>query len=639
MPRGDIVNGEPSINENDLSDDNAAERESLDGRISKLSKLISRLFYAYAAIITLLRLSGYGRLAMGLVEGIIYRFQMTGPRTDFPFNLLPLRISLYSMPLTTGGYLFALLPAVIALYSLKTHFNERSRRLVAGFSLLAVINHAILLAAFIVSWVWVFLMAPGTLYSAPAIMVLLIAFLLFLYKLSGKLKTLKIQAGEVSEYDDRLTVPNLLVAIIFILSPFLGTPPGVMLSNVSSTLGIFSDIRVIATEDCRRLASGANVFSMRVSPDGKLIAMGGENDLSVWNVESKELLFNDTTISARSVRFSDSGKYLAAVGSPTSKDILNSCVALYEVDGFKRVQEVALPADTRHGRNTKVVDVAFRTDEKSIIYVYYSYSDHRQLILVDPESHSPVYHEIEIPSGKRTAMKFFPDLQLSERGIRFCRFTDDGIILSFIRYSRKGKMLHQSFTFYNTTTWEAKTLSLDIPNREVILFITSNNFLLENSSDNFGSGKIYFTHKSQGFSLYFQRNKRYIFSELDIDTEKQCDIIDLEATKVKNTVLRNIVLSPDGTKIAIVGFGEKMPFAFYILVYDLKNRNYEILKFRYERSLHALLPINMAWLNDNKLAFVTSGTPIPEVDDESHPDGWWKTYFFYIDLHDKEEEG
>lgn len=629
MPRGDIMNGELLH----------AERESLDGRIKKLSKLISWSFYAYAAIITLLRLLGFGRLAMGFVEGIVYRFQMTAPRTDFPFNLLSLRIRLYSMPLTAGGYLFALLPAVIALYSLKTRFNERSRRLVAGFSILAVINHGILLAAFIVSWVWVFLMAPGTLYVAPAIMVSQIAFMLFLYILSGKLKTLKIQARYITNDDGLLTAPNFCVAIIFIISPFLGTPPGVMLSNVSSALGIFSDVRVITSDDCRLLTSKITSI-IRVSPDGKLIAMGGENDLSVWDVESKELLFNDTTISARSVRFSDSGKYLAAVGSPTSKDILNSSVALYEVEGFRRVPEVALPTDTRHGRKTMVLDVAFRADEKSFVYVYYSYWDKKQLTSAEwteklelepgPRRYSPTFHEIEMPSGKTIAVKEFPELKLRDRAVESFRFTTDGSVLTY-RHDIDDELFgwtSRNFTLYDTVTWEEKTIVQNIHNRVLSFIVASGENNLDDALDNINSRKIFFTHK-------FHKSPKYFLAELNISDATANDLIDIDNTSIPNASISSIALSPDGKKIAVVGDeGEIWSKDFCIFIYNLEKKTLSIEKFRPARNFKILSPIRMTWLSNDKAVLATLS-----IFTNEGPGGrgrMFDGYFFYVDLHDEE---
>jgi WD40 repeat protein len=82
------------------------------------------------------------------------------------------------------------------------------------------------------------------------------------------------------------------------------------------------------------------IQQMSPSPDGKLLALAAGKGLYVWDVTKETFVFSDDVISARRVRFSPSGKYLAVAGNGIPEG--NSDIIVYETDGFKRIDAIRM---------------------------------------------------------------------------------------------------------------------------------------------------------------------------------------------------------------------------------------------------------------------------------------------------------
>ena len=96
-----------------------------EAEIKNLSFKIAAVFYVYTIVITAMRLLGYGKYVISMVDDAVF---------DYP-------------PLTTkGGLLFTAIPVAISIYAWKMRFNERSRKLVNAFAICSAIGYIPFLA-------------------------------------------------------------------------------------------------------------------------------------------------------------------------------------------------------------------------------------------------------------------------------------------------------------------------------------------------------------------------------------------------------------------------------------------------------------------------------------------------------------
>jgi hypothetical protein len=530
-----------------------------------------------------------------------------------------------------GIYVSTFLLILIAVYAIKTNLDEFCCRFVLLFSLAEFINHILLAMLFFAGQI----VAPLPRWMSRSITVAIAMSLYAIVMFSFAVKLGKLKKGAVSMRNVFVPLFTALfcTVLFFVLPVYVTASPyqlwfkigGMSGSVVNTAVSKARDVLVLRLEDTTPLTS--NIFSVRVSTDGKYIAMGGDKDLTVWDVESRELLLRDETMFVRSVRFSDSGKYLAAVGTPISNDY--SCVALYEVDGFKRLSQIYLEPDMEPGKKTVVMDIAFRPDEKSMIYAYYSYYD-RDALGVMPEDvkqamekneedqsgrpvWSPTCVEVAIASGEIIAVKLLDDLRLLKTAIESLRFALDASFFAYVDCFPDEKIHHilryRNFILCDTSTWQKRIIRQDDLKYEILSSKKALNGkrLPEYNMDLAKKGKIYFTYelmipREDGLTSF---SSKHVLEELDTNNETSRDIANSMDTKAY-VVFKEIAISPDGKILAAVGTRGGIEINFCVIFVNLESeKEPKLIMARSDSNVDLLFPINIAWTNNEQLAVIT----------------------------------
>jgi hypothetical protein len=569
--------------------------QDIDGRIKKLKTLIIVLFIAYAAVITILRIMGYGRLVMGFVESYAFR----GMRW-----------------ITVGGWIFTALPLVIAIYAVFTRLGANCRKCIQYFTLLAMLNHVGYFIIFILNYAWVAAISIGYAQIGPPIMLSLIILMLYLFISTRKLGGLEAQKTRPLKSEGSMktnALPGIAVVLAFIISPTLNFSMPEMYSYVTGFLP-FNKVVIIKEEDCVYVSNAA--WSIRFSPDGGLMAVGGYGGLTVMDSESKKQLFSDYSINVRSVCFSPDGKYLAAAGESISsvdkrsRRISNDLggLALYEVDGFRRLENVILPPESDAKRKNLVASAAFRPNG-NLLYVYCSYwdtkllSDEERSELYEREgsllSWAPICREVDIPSGEILHEERF-GRQYLDAFYRF-RFSPDGSKLAYIHSFDDKKTFgkdQRNISLVDTQTWEERVFNQDDPKYQMWSLYM----------DSVDSGKIYF--------LLQKSERESVFGVLNIEDATSGDIVSsdmalkrygLNRESLKRSYFVRCAVSPDKKKAALLGTiqesrnqPDQNMFEFYVVIINLEGEPRPRLR-RYKLGFEDYAVSYISWLMDNQL--------------------------------------
>jgi hypothetical protein len=581
-------------------------------RIEKLKSLIIRAFCAYAAAITALRLFGAGRLAMGIVEG--YAMRGRGG-------------------MTLGGWAFAAMPAAIAACAARSRLGARSRACLMCFAALAALNHLAYLAVFMANFGWAAAFSLNYAKVGPFIMLGLASFMLFLLA----------KAWELARLEGRGPLGGggpawaAAVFLVFALSPLASV-------SASDALGAawgltpFGKVRVIAEADCAAVKIRGS--EIRPSPDGKLLAYGGQNGLAVLDAGSMEVLFEDRSIGVRSLCFSPDGKYLAAAGESIPPgtyylyDVRDSpedlgALALYDVaGGFRRERGAAIPPEADGRRKTRATAVAFRPDGKSLLCAYYSYWDvklfdgegkWRGLQAREDESPTaqiPIFLEVEVPSGATVrSWAGVRGERLARRHMNSLgsfRFSPDASkLFYFDRFEDKSTpgVDQRNISMIDTGTWEGKLFRQE----DLKYLVRSLHPELA------GSGKLYFYYQLIRFSKMegigngtFVSPGESVLAELDLGSAAIRDIIGSNIAPGRGrreTVFWHIAFSPDGREAALLGTAQKSRtqpsrdrFEFFVAIVSLSGEPRPRVK-RYRMGLGGkFMAGHISWLSEGQLA-------------------------------------
>jgi hypothetical protein len=361
---------------------------------------------------------------------------------------------------------------------------------------------------------------------------------------------------------------------------------------------------------------------MQVSPDGKFIAFGCESYLIVLDAESMREVFKDPTMSVNRVRFSPSGKYLAVAGTNNFRE--NSVVALYESDGFKRVPEVALYPGADSKRKTVVVDIVFRPDEKSLLYVYHEYWKR------NPNSSATKNYyqrpittcsEIEIPSGKEIQHRL-PG-RIRDNVAESFKFSPDASKLVYVlrfeqRSNARSKAMSYSgqrnISLWDTLTWDESIVTQEDPKYKVSEVFT----------ESIDLDKIYFEyeydHHFYNVNLPSTPTEE-VFSELNIKNLISRDIVSTDVggniPGFKWSTITKASISPDRKKAALLGmtqtlhrkpddYRRKAKHKFFIVIVDLEgNANIRFKRYMLDKNFKGEATRNIFWLNENCLVVST----------------------------------
>jgi hypothetical protein len=574
-------------------------------RIEKLKSLIIRAFCAYAAAITALRWHGRGILAGGFVEAFAYRSAFT----------------------TVGGYLFMAMPPAIALLAAKTKLSEASRKATLCFSFCALLNHALFLV----------LMAPGLMLAHPPISkdvltgfcsdFFLSAFMLALCVYLRRLGKLREMAGE--KRSGNMAACFLAVAGLFLASAMATSYPSDVSRKLSSSAigGWFPTS--IALKDCTKLPSGSSEIA--ASPDGRRIAFGGRGELSVWDAPSRAMLLGDDTLHMRAARFSASGKYLAAAGTAASREY--SCVALYDMERLEREPLVVRLPDQTPKKASRVLDVAFKPGERSIVYVYYNYWDRSSFDFegwkelserenfTDPVSWVPIFEEMEIASGRVIFSKSLGGLSLKEAEIDSLKISPDGSVLAHLQRTEESApspYAMRNFVLRDTATWEARTIEQD-PSYSLN---SASSYLL----DRIGEGKIYFSYKKideyrtgSGNPHFYESDRAA--GQWDIAENASKDLVSIASgLGLSDKSIGRPMISPNGKNLAFLSRESVKGSGFNLIIVDLSGRKEAAVKrVKIKKDFIDPLISRLAWLGDSKVVLIINAANLRPV-------------FYYLDL-------
>ena len=592
------------------------QQNHIDESGDALSLKIIRMFAGYTIAISILRIAGWGRLIYGIIEGPAFA-------RNLPF---------LGRGMPTGGWLFTALPIAIAICAYATKLDERSRLSIMVFSLFALLNHALALLLIMVSFVWSFMMAPAFFrIGGPFIVGGTAIFMGVLFKYCRDLGRLRQDDPSKALGDWDALVISILIGSVFLLSYSLQKSP-IQLSEQFGRSWGERDVKLIELKDCTEVES--QVWGMQLSPNGKLLALACYKGVAVLDAQTREQLFQDDTINAYSVRFSASGKYLAAGGIGVSDD--ESCIAVYEVDGFRRLSQVSIQPNARSLYTREVLDVAFRSDENSIVCVYYDYIDDAPFYqsrgewkaLVEKEGFSvpPKWTkrciEIELSSGRVIDSEVFEGSEAGSSNSFVLSPNGDTLLYihEFDEMIGEGEKQIQSkgrrhVSFIDTTTWLETVRFQNDPKRRVRNLFT----------DLLDSGKLFFiyrrTHLHPGahfkdtYYLPTLSSREDVFVEWDVESDVSKDIVSSDIGKRAGYLYTDFrgraQLSPDRLKFALLGTNRKdrdrnQPQQeekdnFYIVKVDREMRHPpEVRQFRLNFEKHRVSSI--VWLDNDRLA-------------------------------------
>lgn len=606
----------------------------------QLVRRILLLWGIFTLAVTLLRLIGRPQTVFGLID----TFAFKGRGGPLLFLLSSVGWELVMRSITIGGWLYILLPIAILIYAKQSRIDEHCRPFLMVFSIFSILNPI----AYLLAGGWMALaMHPGYLpFMLVPIAICLGMIAVFCW--CRELARLRAARGETVASTRDYICAVCVVALVLLLTVTLSKTLWDLQTAAQQKItqeNVDADLRIITSDDYTVLR--CNTRTMRASPDGKLLAVGGMAELSVWDVATRKEVFSDPSISVYSLRFSPSGKYLAAVGTGIPND--KSCIALYEVQGFKRLSQIALSTASSREKRT-IRDIAFCPGENSLIYVYYDRwieelltsdevkeKEEERIRLLNANTDlkwTPLCEEMIIATGKIINRKTLPGLR--EPSLDSLRLSPDGSLLAYIHtFTEWGRPKHRNFTFYDTTTWAEKVFQ---QSKDVRIaapfggdsegwfghrsFLTWNGGTSEYTLDGSGLGKVYFTYEQYDDLKITDKLEKVIkksdnLGEIDIRNMTSSDLYcELEKDNdIFSPTFSSIGFSPDGKKIALLA-GNTMR----ILEIEKKG---EPLFLRWRSKAQIDTPkLNtwgygrcIAWVNQNTVAIAVNAMPLHKLEE------------------------
>ena len=225
---------------------------------------------------------------------------------------------------------------------------------------------------------------------------------------------------------------------------------------------------------------GSYIAYMAGSPDGNLLALGTEKGLYVWDTRTRECVWSDDCLAVQRVRFSPSGRYLAAAGRGRPEGA--SDLVVYQVDGFRRLPGFDWPEHEEH-KEKVFHDLMFRPDEETLLILW-----HRSWIWnrmsqgwdndeakVVKEREEELGHktnradllctEVDVNRGavgqpKTIHQELSVDSDLSPEGCAY--FSSDASRFIYpTHYQDKGPVVVKWVHLVDTKTWEEQVFQLD----------------------------------------------------------------------------------------------------------------------------------------------------------------------------------
>ena len=316
-------------------------REGTLEEIKKCREKIGTLLAIYFIVILLLILSGG--------ENLLFIFrEASGKRSilgKILFASLPLLMWFYSQRPTSTG-------SIVMLYAVIEGIQ-------VAFTLAIVVGLLFLGFGFD---------APSSIGMLPFAVLLIFGvvgalLLLFvrLFRSAQRLGQLMSAVGGAggSSRAGRWDAMMVVVLIVCYLAP--GLP-----AWDSSAMSLRKQFREAALVENYRLEKGIDY--MAGSPDGNLLALGTEQGLYVWDTTSRECVWSDDCLAVQRIRFSPSGRYLAAAGRGRPEGATD--LVVYQVEGFRRLPGFDWPEHEEH-KEKVFHDMMFRPDEGTLLVLWH----------------------------------------------------------------------------------------------------------------------------------------------------------------------------------------------------------------------------------------------------------------------------
>ncbi|MDR2137886.1 MAG: hypothetical protein LBO68_06315, partial [Synergistaceae bacterium] len=286
--------------------------------LSEATKKLWKLLLIYAIGITLCRLMGTNMASMRFISWADWLMFRKDVIAQSAFGLIR-KFPLQRLP-------YVLMPFV-GLFWLSGKQSRAGLFFVVGMNWMGIVNHTASLLVYLYLYYKAFLRGRFVFPGLWVIIALALAagFSFLSYRMFQIAKFLYVRKNAAENSQTRGIVGAFLVLVLCCVFPFVNYR-----EMVRRAANLFSSVRNVTL-----LKSGSDIRFMDGSPDGRLLAVGANDGVSVWDAESRQCVWSDDSIVVQRVRFSPSGRYLAAAGRGVPEG--TSDLAVFEVDGFRRL--------------------------------------------------------------------------------------------------------------------------------------------------------------------------------------------------------------------------------------------------------------------------------------------------------------
>ena len=342
-------------------------------------------------------------------------------------------------------------------------------------------------------------------------------------------------------------------------------------------------------------AKGKYIQDLSASPDGKLLAVGTQWSLSIWDVGQQRRIWYSKDMGATRVRFSLDGRYLAAYGGEGSHEREEGVVNVLEVDGFRKLppiqwpQEVSLPQGEKAKR--RVHSAAFRPDGNSLLIAWDYTRGPLFCMEVDPRT-GYVLHTQTLDVRKLVSLDVDDCLPLES-----AYFSPDASHMLLLDWATL-RMEDERFLWFDTRTWESKELRTKEYEAETVMndedrATADFRLSLENN-------RLCFFASTRG---KYGEDWHFVLLGLDPETQKENMLL----TAPEGGWI-DFSLSPDGKRAAFVGpneirkkLGEKAGLTL-VRIADLGTGESRLIPLKFDSEWPGIYVQRVVWLTNDTLA-------------------------------------
>jgi WD40 repeat protein len=454
----------------------------------------------------------------------------------------------------------------VGLLWLKGKYNRTGLFFVAGMSGAGVVNHATALLVYL--YYGAFLGGSFIFPRLRIIVALILAmgFSFLSYKMFQLARLLYAKENETKDSWTRGKFGAFLVLVFCFVSPFLNYE-GIV--HKVTTLFPFA-------KNVTLLIPGSDIRFMDGSPDGKLLAVGANDGLSIWDTQSRQCVWSDDSIAVQRVRFSPSGKYLAAAGRGVPEG--TSDLAVFEVEGFRRLPGFEWSEEDL--RKEKIFhDLVFRPDEKKLLAAWHREWDWDQMTREDvvklrrQESDERAKTLVSGESNIRIQNLYCTNLSLEDKSIGISKdirtlsidydllehgaiyFSPDASFLLYPKwYNRNNYVARHRVYRVDTNTWQEEEILLD----------QKYSMLTRVGEDRLYEWK--FTQDGKfAYLLAIEvdeggwNDRTFMLLKMDMKTRQTEELRRVPVTRsFERPPWIRIALSPDEKQVALLGLGETL---------------------------------------------------------------------------------